>query len=54
MGFVDGDAGELALGVDGLDVAAERIGQAELGGHVEEACERVAAAEVVEDSLSLC
>jgi hypothetical protein len=53
VGFVDGDAGELALRVDGLDVAAEGFGQAELGGDVEETGERVAAAEVVEDGFSL-
>ena len=37
VGFVDGDAGELALGVDGLEVSAEGLGEGVLGGNVEEA-----------------
>ena len=36
VGFVDGDAREFALRVDGLHVAAEGGGEAEFGGYVEE------------------
>ena len=42
MGFVDGDAGELALAVDGLAMLAERLGEGVLWSDVEEASERMA------------
>lgn len=53
MGFVDSDTGELTLRVDGFDVAAEGLGETELGGYVEETGQGVAAAEVVEDFISV-
>ena len=37
MGFVDGDAGELALRIDGLEVSAEGLCEGVLRGNVEEA-----------------
>ncbi len=52
VGFVDGDAGEFALRVHRFDVPPEGFREAEFGRHVEEAGERVAAAEIVEDSVS--
>lgn len=53
VGLVDGDPGEFALRVDGGEVAAERVGEAELGGYVQEAGEGMAAAEVIEDAGAL-
>ena len=53
VGFVYGDAGEFALRVDGGEVPAEGVGEAELGGYVEETGEGVAAAEVIEDAGAL-
>ncbi len=53
MGFVDGDAGELALGVDCFDVTTEGLGETELWGHVEETSKRMTAAEVIEDCVSI-
>lgn len=50
VGFVDGDAREFALRVDGCEVPTEGLGEAELGGDVEEAGEGMAAAEVVKDA----
>lgn len=47
VGFVDGDAGELALGVDDTQEAAEVVECAEFGGNVEEAGAWVPALEVV-------
>ena len=42
MGFINGDAGELALAVDGLKMLAEGFGESVLRGDVEKAGERVA------------
>lgn len=41
MCFIDGDTGQLALGVDGLEAAAERLAESILGSNVEEAGARV-------------
>lgn len=42
VGFVDGDACELTLRVDGPEAASEGLGQGVLRGDVEKACVRVA------------
>ena len=42
VGFVDGDAGEFTLGVDGGEVLAEGFGEGVFGGYVEEPGERMA------------
>lgn len=42
MGFVDGDASELALIGDCLEMFAERLGEGVLWGDVEEAGKRMA------------
>ncbi len=53
MGLVDGDARQLLLAVDRLQVPAELLVQAVLGRHVEQAGSRVAAAQVLHDALAL-
>ena len=53
MGLVDGDAGKLILGVDGVEVATEGLTLAVLGSHVEEAGARVATAEIFDDGVAV-
>ena len=53
VGFVDGDTGELVLGVDGLQVAAEGFALAVFRGHVEKTGTWVAAAEVLDDGVTV-
>ena len=54
MRFVDGDAGELALGVDGIEVPSEGGGKGEFGGYVEKAGKGMAAAEVIQNFVPVC
>ena len=53
VGFIDGDAGDFTLCVDGVQVPPERFGEAKFGGHVEEPGERVSAAQVIDDTSTL-
>ena len=53
VSLVDGDAGELVLGVDGLEMAAKGFTLTVLGRHVEETGPRVAAAKVFDDGVSV-
>ena len=52
VGFVDGDAAELALGVDFEEVAPEGVHGAVFGGDVEELGAWVAALEVLDDAFA--
>ena len=52
MGFVDSDAGELVLGVNRLEMAAEGFRLAELRCHVQKAGARMATSEVVKDDIA--
>ena len=54
MGFVDGNAAELLLRIDGLQVPAEGLRLTKFRRHVEEADAWVTASQVVEDGVALC
>ena len=53
VGFVDGNAGELPLVVNGLEVSAEGLRQAELRRDVEEPGSWMATPEVIHDGIAV-
>lgn len=53
MGLVDGNARKLALLVDRANVLSEYIERHLLWGHIQQACSRVAARQILKDLLLL-